>query len=178
MAKTGSVLDIPKRRRAASNPFSFDVARAKVLLDRGETIAAVRRSTWLDRRTIRRIRDGLLGTDLPAAAFELAKATEDAKLTMAAGLCLDEIIENPAKIRDASLQQLITTAGIALDKREVMAGRPTSRVELLHNLSEDQLDDALEAAHRELGERLKARGRLRLDDVSEAEYTEADQDSR
>lgn len=166
MAKTGSALDIPKRRKVASNPFSLAVARAKVLLDRGETRAAVRRATWLDDKTIKKIQNGELLNDLPVAALEMAKATEDGKLTLGAALCLDEIIENPRKLREATLQQLGTTAAILLDKREVLAGRPTSRVEHLHNLSETQLKDAMRDTYLELGARLKAQGI----DVEDAEF--------
>lgn len=170
MLRTGSKLDVPKRRKVTANPFSFAVARAKVLLDRGESVAAIRRATWLDEGTIRKIREGKYVSDLPVAALELAKATEDSKLTIGAHLCLDEIIENPSKLRDATVQQLGTTMAILLDKRELLAGRPTSRAEHLHNLSEDQLDDAMLEASRELVARLKARGV----DVSEAEYSVVD----
>lgn len=53
-------------------------------------------------------------------------------------------------IRKASLQQRVTSGAILLDKRELLAGRATHRVE--HTLSKDQIYETLENIYTRLAE--------------------------
>lgn len=76
------------------------------------------------RSTIDRLMQDKKG--LPEKLIRHIEAGEDAKMTLVIAKCLDEIIENPDKLEDASLRDIATTLGIINQNRQLIRGEPTS----------------------------------------------------
>ena len=170
MARTGSALDIRRRTKDPWNPFSLNIARAKVMLEQGKSVRSIHLATGLDEGTVRKVRAGTYDAHIPAAFLEQCRASEPAKLTMVAAKIVDSILEDPSVIEGASLQQRMTAAAIAIDKRELLEGRPTSRIDHLTNLPDEALQREMVETFEALRKRLTARGY----DQTEEQYEDAE----
>lgn len=134
------------------------MAKAKALLEAGASYRKVAAETGLSDWTITRLKRGVYDNKIPASYLEQARASLSSKLTLVASLALDEIVENPDKLRQASAKDLMTTAAIAIDKQELLEGRPTARVDHLVNLSEEELDAEIRQKAIELAKVARRRG--------------------
>jgi len=169
-----SPLDIvPRRTKDPWNPMSRKVAMAKVKLVSGLSQAKVARLVGLDPGTVSRIAKGHYDPMIPPGLIEQFQAAESSKLTMAVAMCVDEILENPAKVAAASLQQLGTTAAILIDKRELLDGRPTARTEYLFKMGDEEIDGEMLKAYHELRQRLAGKGAIDVTDAVDGELVPA-----
>jgi hypothetical protein len=148
-----------KRGKDLYNTFSTKVARAKVLFERGRKWGEVIEATGLSNDVLSKVKKGTYDPGIPAAMLERMRAAEDGKLTLARGRIIDEILESDV-IEHASLMQLATAFGILTDKQELLAGRPTSRVDTLIHATDEEIESERQRVLRELLERAEARGEV------------------
>jgi len=125
------------------NPFSLKITRAKILFERGESIRKVAAACEIAAATAAKVLAGVYDQRIPVGALAKMRATESAKLTTVVALVLDEMIENPDKIRNANMAQLASAMDAGIKNRELLDGRPTSRSDHLISMSDEQLGDAL-----------------------------------
>lgn len=125
-----------QRNQFSALPFALTlearIAMGEILLARGVPYREIRRQTGLGEATIARIKRGERKV-LPDVA-EALKRVEESKLTLAAHQFVDHATR-PDIVAKMSGLQAMTAGAIALDKRELLAGRATSIVQY-HDLSE------------------------------------------
>jgi len=167
-AKRRARLEERARRPNPFNPFPIKLAVAQAALERGETAQKAADLADLSKATITKLRAGGYAGMIPLGLVDRLKAAESSKLTLAAGLILDEIVDNPEKLREATLVQLATALDKVIDKRELIDGRPTSRTDVLINASDREIEEKLVALHASLRQRLAERGLI------DAECTDAE----
>jgi len=121
-------------------------ALARVLTDAGHSDRKVAEVVGLHRETVAKVRRDQYA--LPPGMIEALRDYEASKLTIVAHKAIDELLENPEKIEKASALQLVTVAGIAIDKRQLLAGEPT---DIVKHLSNDDLDEEISKLRRQVG---------------------------
>ena len=131
----------------AGMPYPLKYARAKVMLDNGASYSEVHASTGLAPATIAKVKRGEMEIDHCIA--ETLKKTEGVQLTHLIHGTLNSITGED--VQKASFLQKVTGAGILIDKRELLEGRPTQRTAFA-----DRKDEALDAEIQALQEKLGA----------------------
>jgi hypothetical protein len=111
------------------NPLSLRKAMALVLRENGHTYTEITAQTGLAKTTLTRLFKDPRAAGIPLSMVNALRQVEDAKLTIIAHKAWDYAIEHDEPFEKASLQQLITAGAIVTDKRELLAGRPTQRLE-------------------------------------------------
>ena len=129
----------------AGMPYPLKYARAKVMLDNGASYSEVHASTGLAPATIAKVKRGEMEIDHCIA--ETLKKTEGVQLTHLIHGTLNSITGED--VQKASFLQKVTGAGILIDKRELLEGRPTQRTAFA-----GQKDEALDAEIQALQEKL------------------------
>ena len=134
-------------------PYSLKFAMAKVLIEQGRSCAEIRARTGLAFGTIVKIRREEIKPN--SQTVERLKRLEGDKLTLLSHRILDSV--QYETIEDASLLQRATAVGIFLDKRELLEGKPTSRMEF-SGFSDAELDSQIAKLQAGIGhEREKAK---------------------
>jgi len=144
MARTRKKWDI------SDDALTVRKAKALVMLEKGCSYRQIQSETGLAKDTITRVKKGQNIAGIPVGMITALRSQEVAKLTLASHKILDEVITNDEKIKKASLHQLGATAALLLDKRELLAGRPTHRVE--RSLSDEELVNRLKDLGKEINE--------------------------
>ena len=120
-------------------------AKASAMLQAGRTYKEVHAETGLSRATIWKVKTGQVEVNDNVA--EAMRKCEVNKLTMLSARILDSI--DSETIEKAPLGGRMVAYGIATDKRELLAGRPTSRVGMIE-CSNAELEAEIEAARAEV----------------------------
>lgn len=120
-------------------------ARAIVLLELGCQQKDVAEAVGLSLNTIKKCKQGKYV--VPVEMVDALRNQEDMKLTMVAHRMVDSLIDMDEKtLAKATLPQRMTAAAIAIDKRELLSGRPTHRYEV--QMSDPDLDQRIEDLRR------------------------------
>lgn len=135
-----------------------DKATALTVLDaNGGSLRKTAREIGIPPTTLKEWKDGRVNPHVAELRTvkkgELAERFDDATDMM-----LDVLHE---KLKDATLQQVVTSIGILQDKSQLLKGRPTDRTEVLDNLSDDERASRVAA--------LLDRARTRRDGQSDSE---------
>lgn len=114
-------------------PYSLRFARAKAMLDAGATYNDITAAVGLSSATIAKISKGeIMVNDFVA---ETMRKVEVNKLTLFGHRILDSI--DGEVIKKAPLAARMMAYGISVDKRELLAGRPTQRSEFVGQKASD-----------------------------------------
>jgi hypothetical protein len=162
--KVGKSVAAPGKPRVDMGEMTVRKARALALLRSGRTWREVKAETGLSNDTLDRLSKG--NHTINESMISALMAEETMKLTMISHRMMDSI--NSASDEDLAkipVNQRMVTAAISLDKRELLAGRPTARVEM------SMKDDALEAEIARLVSVVEAAGMSVYEDAEDAEYT-------
>ena len=154
------------------NPMTTKKALAIAMRENGHTWTQIQAATGMSRSTLTILfRDPMAA--VPLEMVNALRQVEDAKLTAVAHAALDQLLDDPTKMEKATAQQLVTTAAISIDKRELLAGRETARIET--TLSDDQIHDELRRLRTEL-DTLGGEAAISAEftDVEEAEVEDGD----
>lgn len=106
-------------------PYSMRFAFAKALMDKGVTGEEIKSLTGLCNESLRRIKNGIIKVN--DTVVEKLRTKEVDKLTWTLHQVLDSVSEED--MEKAGLSQKMVATGILIDKRALLEGKPTVRVE-------------------------------------------------
>ena len=128
-------------------PYSMRFAKAKAMLDMGQTYADVQAATGLCRESITRVKNGERA--VLDSAVKAIKDAECDKISFVSHRIIESI--NDRDLEKASLQQKAISFCALVDKRELLAGRATSRTAHAH-MTDPALDAEIERLESELAD--------------------------
>lgn len=112
-----------------------DKATALAVLDANSgNISKTSRQLKIPASTLTEWRDGRVNDDVTELR-EIKRDEISTRLKEIVHLLIDAI---PGKIPEASLQQITTSIGIAVDKAQLLEGSATERTEVIDNISDDE----------------------------------------
>lgn len=141
-------------------------AHAIALLSAGKTYREIIAATGLNNYQIKKLKDGEFS--VPAPMIQAFRDEEEGKITLLMHRILDSV--DDTCIDDASLTQRLIAFGVLGDKRELFAGRPTSRID--HSISDDEIWGHIAEIKKGLVADAQTRAELLEANIIDAEFEE------
>lgn len=122
------------------------------MLERGISQKEIHRATSLDYKTIVALADGR--STVPLAALQKLRSVEGEKLTLIGHRIMDSVLDaSDEEIAKMPIGQRMVALGIAIDKRNLLEGLPTQRIELQH--TDDAIDKEIARLEALIQDKLK-----------------------
>jgi len=139
-------------------------AMATAMLRAGATYKEIQAATGLAPKTIAGVARG--DYKIPEGQVRALMDQEEAKFTMAAHKMIDSVLNaSDEDLAKMPASQRMVAAAVAIDKRELLAGRPTKRIAFTDD--DRELDAEIERLQQILGESIEAEY-----EVTEASFVE------